>query len=542
MVSLYFMEDIGQRQLATLRNLVTAGLLVSVAACGGGGNSVFDEIEQVEGDVLAWQEGVYLSKSVYEDYCAIPRTGTDPFNNNQPYPDVQGSVADENFFLRSWTNELYLWYDEVEDQDPNLFSTADYFDQLKTNETTESGRAKDNFHFSQNTADYLSGTVSGVSFGYGMRLVAPATSPPREFRVSDVVPGSPADTAGIVRGMLITAIDGADFINGDDLDTLNAGLSPSEVGESHIFSMQRFDETTSTDFDLVSASVTSVPVKDVQVIATASGDVGYIHFNSHIRPSEADLFDAFTSLATEGVDDLVLDLRYNGGGLLAIAGQVAYMVAGAAQTSGKTFYLTTFNDQHTSRDPVTNASLLPIPFVDESQGFGDDLGFGVDLPALNLSRVFILSTGSTCSASEAIINGLIGADVEVILIGGTTCGKPYGFYPQDNCGTTYFSVQFTGVNDDGFGEYSDGFSPANTPNIPGISVTGCYLEDDYSQPLGSPQEAMLAAALQYREDQSCPSVSSNKVSPSVSSNKLRNTENAIFLPEAPGLNNAILNR
>ncbi len=67
--------------------------------------------------------------------------------------------------------------------------------------------------------------------------------------------------------------------------------------------------------------------------------------------------------------------------------------------------------------------------------------------------MFVLTGPNTCSASESIINALQGVDVEVIQIGSTTCGKPYGFYPQDNCGTTYFSVEFKGVNAKGFGDY-----------------------------------------------------------------------------------------
>ena len=82
---------------------------------------------------------------------------------------------------------------------------------------------------------------------------------------------------------------------------------------------------------------------------------------------------------------------------------------------------------------------------------GTTIDPGVALPSLNLSRVFILATGSTCSASEAIVNRLRGIDVEVVLIGDTTCGKPYGFYPTDNCGTTYFTVQFAGANAKGLG-------------------------------------------------------------------------------------------
>ena len=69
------------------------------------------------------------------------------------------------------------------------------------------------------------------------------------------------------------------------------------------------------------------------------------------------------------------------------------------------------------------------------------------MPTLNLTRVYVLTTADTCSASESIINGLKGAGVTVNQIGVTTCGKPYGFYPQDNCGTTYFSIEFRGVNE-----------------------------------------------------------------------------------------------
>src|SRR5690606_11279777 len=109
----------------------------------------------------------------------------------------------------------------------------------------------------------------------------------------------------------------------------------------------------------------------------------------------------------------------------------------------------------------------------------------------NLPRVFILSTGGTCSASEAVINGLRGIGVEVILVGDTTCGKPYGFYPEDNCGTTYFAIQFTGVNDLGFGEYSSGFSPGNEPDFLGTEVPGCWVQDDFTKLLGDPEEKML---------------------------------------------------
>ena len=97
----------------------------------------------------------------------------------------------------------------------------------------------------------------------------------------------------------------------------------------------------------------------------------------------------------------------------------------------------------------------------------------------------------------------------MIQVGSTTCGKPYGFYPADNCSTTYFSIEFQGVNAQGFGDYPDGFSPANTVSSPGVGLPGCSVADDFSHALGDPAEGRLAAALGYRIDQGCPAATSS---------------------------------
>jgi hypothetical protein len=124
------------------------------------------------------------------------------------------------------------------------------------------------------------------------------------------------------------------------------------------------------------------------------------------------------------------------------------------------------------------------------------------LPTLNLSRVYVLAQSGTCSASEAIINGLRGVNVDVVLIGGKTCGKPYGFTAKDNCGISYFPIEFAGVNAKGFGDYADGFEPGI-----GTSqrlVNGCVVDDDLDHALGDTQEAMLAAALNHTSTGQCP--------------------------------------
>lgn len=127
---------------------------------------------------------------------------------------------------------------------------------------------------------------------------------------------------------------------------------------------------------------------------------------------------------------------------------------------------------------------------------------------LNLPRVFVLSSGDTASASEAFINGLRGIDIEVILIGETTRGKPYGFYGIDNCGVTYFTVHFKGENAKGFGDYADGFIPSDSDDMFGAEVRGCVVADDLTHVLGDPEEAQLATALTYIETGACPTAES----------------------------------
>jgi hypothetical protein len=182
------------------------------------------------------------------------------------------------------------------------------------------------------------------------------------------------------------------------------------------------------------------------------------------------------------------------------------MIAGPVRAGGRTFELIHFNDKHPTTDPITGDPIVPTPFHATTQGFGGT--DGATLPTLNLPRVYILTGPDTCSASEAIINGLRGVGVAVYQIGETTCGKPYGFYAIPNCGTTYFTIQFKGTNDLGFGDYTDGFSPAAADDDATL-IAGCSIEDDFAHQLGDQDEARLAGALAFRasNNQTCPAAS-----------------------------------
>lgn len=534
---------------ASIKFLSASALVLGAAvltACGGGGSSSSSPPPPPPPPPPsgpAWTSGVFEPAATFKDQCAVPRTGNDSEGN--PFTDDQGTLAEELFWLRSWTDETYLWNDEVTDQNPTNFSNVlSYFDVLKTNATTASGEDKDDFHFSQLTEDYLEQRNSAPVSGYGVSLAFFSSTVPRDVRVRYTEPSSPASTpvmgqVPLPRGSRLFAVDGVDLINDNTqagVDTLNEGLFPALAGETHSFTVRDVDGTERT-FNLTSEDLAQEPVNRFSVISTPTGDVGYILFNTFSPfASEADIADAITNLDAAGVNDLVLDLRYNGGGLLAVAAQLGYMIAGEARTdagtsSPKTFEQLEFNADAGNTNPIDGSVNDPIPFLNTGVGFS--LANGTPLDTLDLPRVFILSTGNTCSASEAVINGLRGIDVEIILIGNITCGKPYGFYPTDNCGETYYTIQFRGVNDKGFGDYSDGFVPDNSSFAFGEKVDGCVVADDYTKELGDETEALLAAALDYRTSGTCPAIVP-KTAPQAavsSSSKATFGSNSLEIPE-----------
>ena len=482
--------------MKTLRNVALLAIPLLLAACGGGGGGDGGSTASVPPTPpVTGSTPTIVASSTVQNLCEKPRSGN--------ATDRQGTLLNELTWVRSWIDETYLWYQEVPSTYlPQNFSTpVAYFDVLKTNAITASGKPRDQFHFTYTTAEWEASN-KGIELGYGMLLAISQATPPRKAVVTIVEPGSPAALAGVQRGDVLQTIDGVDFVNAGDqasVDLINAGLYPAAQGR-HTLAFSRGG--TSLGASLQAIEVNTSAVQNERIIDTATGKVGYLTFNTHNYVAERQLIDTMRRFQAAGISDLVLDVRYNGGGYLDIASELAYMIAGPQATTGKTF------EQVIGNDKVKADA--PMPFHAQSQGLPapNPIAKGTALPYLGLKRVTLLTTGNTCSASESIINGLRGVDVEVNLIGDTTCGKPYGFYPQPNCGTTYFAVQFKGVNAKGFGDYADGLAPT------------CRVADDYAHALGDSNEAMLASALLLRTRGSCiPATGMSKLLSSVESSE-----------------------
>jgi hypothetical protein len=227
------------------------------------------------------------------------------------------------------------------------------------------------------------------------------------------------------------------------------------------------------------------PVPLWKTLTSAAGRrVGYILFNEHKQGAQDKLVAAVTQLRDGAVQDLVLDLRYNAGGFLYVAQAIGAMVAGPA-IDGQVYQRLLYSDKRAA----SNETMLFSTRVTTAE---TSTTAGMPLPQLDLPRLYVLTSKLTCSASETIINSLRGAGVKVVLVGDRTCGKPYGFHRKDNCGQSYFPVEFRVANALGFSDYSAGLP------------VQCKVAEDPRRPLGDASEPLLSAALRHIDTGSCP--------------------------------------
>ncbi|MBI3229993.1 MAG: PDZ domain-containing protein [Burkholderiales bacterium] len=403
------------------------------------------------------------------------------------------SLATQKRWVHGHLDNVYLWHNEINEVPETNYSTApDYFKALLVS-------SKDRFSFSQPQAQFDSFFQEGVEIGYGFNYQGSGG----HLYISYIDPDSPADFASIKRGAEILSIDAVP-ISKMTSKSLTAALQPTSTDQRYLFEIRDRGAEQSRSVTLTSRKVRKFPTQNVNTFSDTYGRTyGYMQFNAHTTRSEVELILNVLKFQKNQVQDVIVDMRYNRGGYLYIAAETAQMLSGP-QTQGKVFEKLIYNDKHPEKTAAPSSTVL-FPAMTRDQTYV--------LPQMNLPRVFLLTGPDTCSASEAIINGLT-PFMQVILIGDKTCGKPYGFSQANQCGNAYFAIEFQGFNSLGKSDYANGIEPT------------CYATDDLQHDLGDPKEARLAAALHYAQTGTCGTARARQHSPALT------TQNPPYLDQS----------
>jgi carboxyl-terminal processing protease len=370
------------------------------------------------------------------------------------------SIAGQNQYLRSVLREYYYWYRDLPDPDPAQFASPEaYLEAVRLRPQD----ASFSYISSEAESDAFFSDSQYGGLGFRSHLVAAD-----ELRLAEVFPGSPAAAAGLERNHRILEIDGRSVADLQAAGALGTAFGPDTLGHVVRLRVQAPDGAVS-EVTLAKATVTIPTVAAVRTFDVDGRRVGYVLFHNFVQPSVAALDAAFAQLAADGATDLVLDLRYNGGGLVSVAQHLADLVGGM-RTNGQLMARYVHNDRQTSR----NTSLY----------FSDAPG------ALSAPRLIAITTGASASASELVINALR-PYIPVAIVGANTYGKPVGQYGFRFCGKIAWPVVFSIRNAADQGDYFGGLAP------------DCAAPDDLGFLLGDPREASLSEALQYAATGAC---------------------------------------
>jgi C-terminal processing protease CtpA/Prc len=366
------------------------------------------------------------------------------------------SQADQNQRVFNHMRSWYYWNASLPNSiDPEAYtSVEDMIDDI--------AHPLDRYTFviPEAQADSLFQNGQFIGVGITMRWVG------NRLFVAEVWPGSPAGLEGMERGDEVLEIGGTPVAS---IDSLSDAFGDDEVGVQVTLRYNDVSAATILTPTLSKAVVTMDTVRFVDVFNVGGRIVGYLNFKTFVATSVQHLNDAFDTLQAAGVQDLVLDLRYNGGGFIYVAEQLASQIGGTT-TVGQALISLVYNSNH--------------------QGSNYSSTFSNPGNALDLTRLVVITTDSTASASEMIINSL-DPFIDVVTIGSTTYGKPVGSNAWDFCGQTLFPITFVTENAAGTADFFDGF-PADCPAI-----------DDLGHALSDPDEASLAEALFYIENGNC---------------------------------------
>ena len=387
---------------------------------------------------------------------------------------VPNELEIDNFIWKG-LNLYYLWQADVPDLADDRFANQG---ELNTFLSATSGpealfqsllykpvsqfpvpQAVDRFSVLVDDYTYLENLFQGVTTNngveYGLRR---KESNPSEIYgwVKYIIPGSDAANKNIKRGDIFYAVNGTplDAINYPDLlAAQNYTLNLADYNEGAI-------TPNGQTVSLTKTQLTENPVLMADVIETGEHKVAYLMYNGFTANFDEQLNNAFGTFLAEGATELVLDLRYNGGGSVQTATYLASMITG--QFNGQLFAKQQWNSKVQAYYEENNPERLV-------NNFTNSIG-NTTINSLNLSKVYILTTTGTASASELVINGLK-PYINVVQIGDVTIGKNVGsitlydspdFSRNDRNRTHKYAMQplvIKTINKDGFGEYQDGLQP-----------------------------------------------------------------------------------
>lgn len=302
---------------------------------------------------------------------------------------------------------------------------------------------------------------SGISGDLGLGLFFRSEN---DLRVSYVEPASPAAAAGIERSWQILSVNDNTDINTDDA-TISRISDAVFDSPSADFTFKKPDGTE-VGISLTASTYQEEPVLLDTVYTTGSHTTGYFVLNSFLGdiPLMKSRFGSlFNRFAAAGINDLIVDLRYNGGGFVELQNEMANYLVPAAGNRG-VMLKEAFNDNYQTLFDTT------INYLKKGN--------------LNLNRIFFITTKNTASASELLINSLK-PYMEVKLVGRPSNGKPVGYF-NIGVGDWYiFPVSFRSVNKNGEGNYFNGITP------------DAMVDDGLDKPWGDVDESCLASALHY---------------------------------------------
>ncbi|MCM1300798.1 MAG: S41 family peptidase [Alistipes senegalensis] len=426
-----------------------------------------------------------LSVSLGASLCA--GCGKDTTDSPTPPPD-KGEYKRVNEWMFAYMKTHYLWNEAVQQVTPDYkLGYEDFLDDVLEKvaaQKDENGRpvnyddgyatANNEWHFYSNVQRYKKSSSKSVvtrgtreqaeGLGIEMLFYTPLNEAETEyaFLVAAVAPGSPAAEKGLKRGDLISRVDGS-AITGTA--SINAGWEKLMLTESGMVRMTLYDPNTGAadrEISVKAASYADNPVWKSKTVFTANGKkVGYLCYGSFNYNYDNELIEAFKQFREESIQELVIDLRYNGGGHVVSSAVLGTLVAGEAH-KGEVYARTAYNASRASETPDIY-KLGEAQYNAKSSGYRHDPIATAVSAAVGLPHIYVLCTGNTASASELLINGLRGVGVEVRLIGETTNGKNVGMEPKTKTFGDYeyeFSpITFYIANGKGENDYGDGFVP-----------------------------------------------------------------------------------